>query len=70
VPDYIVRLSNGVNLVLEVKGQDSEQNLAKRSAMNLWVEAVNSKSIFGVWASDTVLGEPSRIQDVLKLHNS
>lgn len=69
VPDYLIRLTNGLNLVLEVKGQDSEQNAAKRMAMNLWVEAVNGQKLFGKWSSDTVLGEPSKIHDVLTFHS-
>lgn len=41
VPDYLIRLSNGKTLALEVKGQDSEQNRAKRAAMDMWGKAVN-----------------------------
>ena len=33
VPDFIIRLSNGKTLVLEIKGEDSDQNKAKRSAL-------------------------------------
>ncbi len=31
VPDFLVRLASGKTLVLEIKGEDSEQNRAKRS---------------------------------------
>ena len=33
-PDFLVRLRNGTMLVLEVKGQDSPQNQAKRAALH------------------------------------
>jgi len=34
-------------MILEVKGLDSEQNKAKRAAMQAWVEAVNEQGGFG-----------------------
>jgi type III restriction enzyme len=49
-PDYLVRLSNGVTLVLEVKGQDSQQNRTKREYLDEWVRAVNAHGGFGQWA--------------------
>jgi type III restriction enzyme len=39
VPDFLIRLSNGKTLVLEIKGEDSAQNRAKRSALDAWVKA-------------------------------
>ena len=41
-------------LVLEIKGEDSPQNRAKRAALEAWVKAVNSAGGFGVWAWDVV----------------
>jgi type III restriction enzyme len=67
VPDFLVRFKNGKMLVLEVKGQDSEQNRAKRAAMNSWCKAVSQKGGFGVWVQDVLL-EPSRINDLLTHH--
>lgn len=49
-PDYIIKLTNGTNLVLEVKGQDSQENKTKRQFLDEWVRAVNSKGGFGKWA--------------------
>jgi type III restriction enzyme len=40
-PDFLIRLSNGVNLVLEVKGQDTQENRSKRQFLDEWVKAVN-----------------------------
>jgi type III restriction enzyme len=67
VPDYLIRLNNGKTLVLEVKGQDSEQNRAKRAAMQTWVQAVNEQGGFGQWSFEVVF-EPSRIRDAIHKH--
>lgn len=48
-PDFIIRLSNGEYLVLEVKGQDSAQNKTKRDYLDEWVKAVNNQGGFGKW---------------------
>ena len=65
VPDYLIRLANGKTLVLEVKGQDSQQNAEKRAAMETWVKAVNEQGGFGQWVFDTVF-EPSQTRDVIE----
>ena len=41
-PDFLVRLSNGVTVVLEIKGFEDDQTKAKHTAANRWVEAVNN----------------------------
>ena len=51
-PDYLIRLGNGEYLVLETKGQDSQQNKAKRAALAEWVRAVNGHGGFGTWHCD------------------
>jgi len=48
IPDFLIRFANGRNLILEIKGEDSEQNKAKRSALDAWVKAVSSRGGFGV----------------------
>lgn len=67
IPDFLIRLTNGTALVLEIKGEDSEQNRAKRSALDAWVRAVNAKGGFGVWAWDVAF-EPAKIHDILQKH--
>lgn len=67
VPDYLLRLSNGKTLVLEVKGVDSEQNRAKRAAMHTWVQAVNEQGGFGQWCFDVVF-EPAKTRDIIMNH--
>ena len=68
IPDYLIRLKNGQTLVLEVKGQDSEQNRTKRAAMDVWVKAVNEQGGFGSWCFDTVF-DPSLARDVIAAHS-
>jgi type III restriction enzyme len=67
VPDFLVRLANGRTLVLEIKGEDSEQNRAKRSALDAWVKGVNAKGGFGAWCSDVAF-QPAQIQDIVQRH--
>jgi type III restriction enzyme len=64
IPDYLIRLDTGKTLVLEVKGQDSEQNKAKRAAIRTWIQAVNEHGGFGQWAFDVVF-DPARIPDAV-----
>lgn len=67
IPDFIVRLANGTLLALEIKGQDSPQNQAKRSALAEWVRAINDTGGFGRWASDVALN-PSEMHDIVARH--
>ena len=67
-PDFLIRLKNGTNLILEVKGQDSQQNKAKREYAKEWCEAVNSKGGFGRWEF-AVSFSVNDIRDILKLYN-
>ena len=39
-------------LVLETKGQDSEQDRTKRRFLDEWITAVNAHGGFGRWAGD------------------
>lgn len=39
-------------LILEVKGQDSQENKTKRVFLGEWIEAVNGTQGFGEWAYD------------------
>lgn len=53
--------------MLEIKGEDSEQNRAKRAALDAWVQAVNARGGFGVWCWDVAF-KPARMQDILSRH--
>jgi len=66
-PDYLVKLRNGATLVLEVKGEDSEKNKAKRAALAEWVNAVNADSRFGIWAWEVIF-RPEEVVAALQRH--
>ncbi len=48
-PDFILRLTDGTHLILETKGQDSQQDRTKREFLDEWVRAVNTHGGFGQW---------------------
>jgi len=64
-PDYLVRLANRKMLVLEVKGQDNQEQQTKREFLAEWVRAVNGHGGFGTWCSD-VSRFPSDIHEILQ----
>jgi len=49
-PDFIIKLVNGTALILETKGQDSQQDRTKREFLDEWVRAVSGHDGFGKWA--------------------
>lgn len=51
-PDFLIRLDNGVTLVLETKGQEKDKDKAKRRALVEWIKAVNAAGEFGSWVND------------------
>ncbi len=68
VPDFLIRLANGKHMILEIKGEDSDQNRTKRRALDSWVRAVNARGGFGIWCWDVVKAEPSKVDDVIAHH--
>lgn len=48
-PDFIVRLTNGVHLILEIKGFEPDRVLAKHAAARRWVSAVNNWGKLKKW---------------------
>jgi len=65
-PDFIIRLSNGEYLILEIKGIDDPQNRTKREYLNEWVKAVNNHGGLGKWHWN-VSFHPSDIESKLKM---
>jgi type III restriction enzyme len=63
-PDFIIRLTSGDMLVLETKGQDTEQDRVKRRFLDEWVDAVNTHGGFGRWRW-AVAQQPGEIKDIL-----
>ena len=48
-PDFIVRMSNGVHVVVEIKGRSRDDTAAKHQAAQRWVTAVNHWGRLGEW---------------------
>jgi type III restriction enzyme len=63
-PDFLVRLENGDMLVLETKGQNTDQDRVKLRYLDEWTEAVSSHGGFGRWRS-AVARNPGEIRDIL-----
>ena len=61
-PDFIVRLRNSVNVVLETKGKSQEDTDAKHQAAKRWVSAVNHWGRLGEW-DFMVCHEPQRLAE-------
>jgi len=66
-PDFLIRLTTGDMLVLETKGQDTEQDRVKRKYLAEWCEAINQHGGFGRWRWD-VAKQPGDILDILAKH--
>ena len=63
-PDFLIKPKTGDFLVLETKGQDTEQDKTKRTFLDEWVRAVNTHGGFGKWSS-AVSYNPGDITDIL-----
>lgn len=48
-PDFLVRLSTGLTIVLEIKGFEDDQTRAKHNAAKRWVSATNNWGQIGKW---------------------
>ncbi len=48
-PDFLIRLDNGLILVLETKGQETLRDKKKREALKEWITAVNAMGGYGKW---------------------
>ena len=55
-------------LILETKGQDTEQDRVKRRYLDEWVQAVNQQGGFGRWRWD-VAKQPGDVLDILAKHS-
>jgi len=64
-PDFIVRLTNGINVLLEVKGFEDPQTIAKHHAARRWVDAVNNAKEHGEWRFHPCR-DPKRLDGELK----
>lgn len=64
-PDFIVKLTNGLHLILEVKGMIDEQERSKFAAADKWVRSVNYWGRMGQWAF-LVCKDPNHLKEHLR----
>ena len=64
LPDFLVRLSNDKMLVLEVKGIETDESIAKHKALCEWCEAVSNVKTYGEWVCD-VVRSPAEVDGVI-----
>lgn len=66
-PDFIIKLKSGEFLVLETKGQDTQQDKTKREFLSEWVNAANQHGGFGKWRW-AVSTNPGDVANIIKAH--
>ncbi len=64
-PDFVIKLNNGMNFILETKGLDTDQDKTKRSFLDEWCKAINQHGGFGVWQW-AVSFNPNDIDKIIK----
>lgn len=64
-PDFLVKLKNGVTLVIETKGKETEKDKVKHKYLKQWIDAVNSYGGFGKWDM-AITRRPGEILNILK----
>lgn len=64
IPDFLVRLDNGVTLIIETKGHDPLEAV-KRAAAERWVDAVNAGGSYGEWRY-AIVHDPAGVPGVLE----
>ncbi|NIS48561.1 MAG: type III restriction endonuclease subunit R, partial [candidate division Zixibacteria bacterium] len=67
-PDFIIKLTNGEQLILETKGQDTQKDKTKREFLDEWVQVVNEQGGFGRWHW-AVSKAPSEIYEILSQYD-
>jgi len=66
-PDFVVRLANGLTVLLEGKGNPDEKDDAKATAARRWIEAVNTWGGLGQWVYE-ICYDADALGDVLAGH--
>lgn len=64
-PDFIIKFEGEKHLILEVKGQETDQDKAKWIAAEEWVKAVNQNGNFGKWEFK-ILKDPKDLFEIVK----
>jgi type III restriction enzyme len=63
-PDFLVRLATGEHVIIETKGEETEEDRTRRRFLKEWVNAVNADGRFGRWRAAITRG-PGEVRDVL-----
>src|SRR6185437_10569279 len=63
-PDFVVRLTNGSQVLVEIKGEEDERDRAKHQSAHRWVSAVNRWTRAGQW-SFLVCRDPHQLGGML-----
>jgi type III restriction enzyme len=66
-PDFLIHLKNNRMLVMEVKGQETQESKVKHQYLADWVKAVNAHGGFGEWAWD-VSRNPADLVGIIQKH--
>jgi len=48
-PDFLIQLTDGSALILEIMGYEDEEDREKHTAVHRWVDAVNNWGELGRW---------------------
>ena len=62
-PDFIIHLDNGMQLILEGKGEKRD-SIAKQKAAEKWVNAVNQSGKYGIWKYEMLFNGERWQQDL------
>jgi type III restriction enzyme len=68
-PDFLIRLKSGDTLVLETKGQETEQDQVKQAYLKEWTQAINTHGGFGTWRY-AITKAPGEIRDILIINDA
>ena len=68
-PDFIIHLTNGVNLILEGKGEERQNVKYKTKATKEWVKSINDANKYGVWEYKIVWKDESNNRWLLELQH-
>ena len=69
VPDFIVVTDSGRNVVVEIKGQKTDNADVKQKAAERWADAVNRLGDYGTWHC-LLVTDPGRLGLELNAHTN
>lgn len=67
MPDFVVRLTSGLTVLVEGKGDPDEKDDAKATAARRWVQAVNTWGGLGTWTHHICYDAGGLKADLLRL---